>query len=134
MDETVSLVPSEDRDGAKGPGSLFLDPRRRARLATVLLVGPSAHQRIRGADQRHPQTHPQRRCRRLAVDSRDGGIRHRDRSGHYLVSALVFEDVLAVIVTILIVGVTAWAWFYLPVVTFSKDDRLQEDASEQSPP
>jgi hypothetical protein len=52
----------------------------------------------------------------------------------YLVSALVFEDVLAVIVTILIVGVTAWAWFYLPVVTFSKDDRRQEDASEQSPP
>jgi hypothetical protein len=106
-----------------------------AALATVLLVAPSAHQRMRAPISGIPR-HTPSDVAAAAWLSIAGTVAFAIAIGAatFLVSALVFEDVAAAIVTILIVGVTAWAWFYLPVVTFSKDDRRQEDASEQSPP
>ena len=39
----------------------------------------------------------------------------------YLVTSLVFTPPFAVGATIVVAGVTAWAWFYLPIFGFSKD-------------
>lgn len=36
----------------------------------------------------------------------------------YLVSTLVFADLPAAIATIVVALVTAWAWFYVPLVKF----------------
>jgi hypothetical protein len=39
----------------------------------------------------------------------------------YLVSSLVFDDVLAVAAAVIISAIAGWSWFYLPLVTFNKD-------------
>jgi Family of unknown function (DUF6328) len=106
-----------------------------AALATVLLVAPSAHQRIRAPISGIPRHTPSDVAAATWL-SIAGTVAFAIAIGAatYLVSALVFEDVVAAIVTILIVGITAWAWFYLPAVTFSKDDRPLEDGSEQRRP
>ena len=40
----------------------------------------------------------------------------------YLVSSLVFTDLLAVVATVVLATTASWAWFYVPLVTFDKDD------------
>lgn len=94
-----------------------------ATLAMVLLVAPSAHQRVRapitGIPRRSPQDVAAATWLTIA-----GTVSFAISVGAatYLVSTLVFEDVTAVIVTAIIVAVTSWSWFYMPLITFSKDD------------
>jgi hypothetical protein len=38
----------------------------------------------------------------------------------YLVTSLVFDDTLAIAATVITSLIASWAWFYLPLVTFSK--------------
>ncbi|HEX9848368.1 MAG TPA: hypothetical protein VGB33_08115 [Acidimicrobiia bacterium] len=40
----------------------------------------------------------------------------------YLVSSVVFGDPVAVAQTALFSTIAGWAWFYLPLVRFKKDD------------
>ncbi|HEX6299812.1 MAG TPA: DUF6328 family protein [Acidimicrobiia bacterium] len=93
-----------------------------AAISAVLLIAPSVHQRVRAPI---------------------SGIKRRDRSHVmfatkvalagtvtfvvsivavvYLVSSLVFDDVLAGAATVIISAIAGWSWFYLPLVTFNKD-------------
>lgn len=95
-----------------------------ASIATILVVAPSAHQRVRA-----PITGiPRRSARDVAVAawlSIAGTVAFAVSiaASTYLVSTIVFEDVAAGVVTAIIAGVTAWSWFYIPLVSFSKGDR-----------
>lgn len=96
-----------------------------ASLATVLLVAPSAHQRVRAPISGIP--------RRTASDvaaatwlSIAGTVAFAISiaAASYLVAALIFtSDLAAGIVTAVVAGVTAWTWFYMPAVSFSRDDK-----------
>lgn len=101
-----------------------------AALATVLFVAPTAHQRVRAPISGIPRRSPRdvaaatwltiiaTFCFAVSI-----------ASVVYLVSALMFQnDLAAAVVTAVIVGVTAWSWFYMPLVTFSKDDHSEEDS------
>lgn len=39
----------------------------------------------------------------------------------FLVSSLVFDNWVAPLVTAGIAAIAGWAWFYLPVISFSRD-------------
>jgi amino acid transporter len=96
-----------------------------AALATVLMVAPSAHQRVRAPISGIPRRSPSDVASATWL-SIAGTICFAISIGAavYLVSALVFEDdVWAGIITALVAGVTAWSWFYMPLVTFNKKKR-----------
>lgn len=92
-----------------------------AALATVLLVAPSAHQRVRA-----PITGIPRRSRSDVAAATKLSIAGTVcfaiaiGAATYLVSALVFDNVSAAVIATAIVMVVAWSWFYMPLVTFSK--------------
>ncbi len=91
-------------------------------VASVLLIAPSVHQRMRAP-----------------ID----GIRRRTRSHlHvangiaiagtialfvalasvvFLVTSLVLDDTLAVLSVVIVAALTTWAWLYLPLVAFQRD-------------
>ena len=88
-------------------------------LASVLLIAPSAHQRVRapisGIKRRsfaHVMT-----AARLALA---GTVIFMVAVGAvvYLVTALVFAAPLAIVATIVVSAVAMWAWFYLPLIHF----------------
>lgn len=92
-----------------------------AALATVLLVAPSAHQRVRAPISGIPR----RSSSDVAAATKlsiAGTVCFAIAIGAatYLVSALVFNQVSAAVLATVIVVVTAWSWFYMPLVTFSK--------------
>lgn len=95
-----------------------------ASIATILVVAPSAHQRVRAPISGIPRRSPHD----VAVAawlSIAGTVAFAVSiaASTYLVSTLVFHDVAAGVVTAIIAGVTAWSWFYIPLVSFSKDDK-----------
>lgn len=94
-----------------------------ASIATILVVAPSAHQRIRAPISGIPRRSP-RDVNAAAWLSIVGTVAFAISiaASTYLVSTLVFEDVAAGIVTAVIAAVTAWSWFYMPLVSFSRDD------------
>lgn len=95
-----------------------------ASLATILVVAPSAHQRIRAPISGIPRR-SSRDVTAAAWLSIAGTVAFAISiaASTYLVSTLVFQDVAAGIVTAVIAAVTAWSWFYMPLVSFSRDDR-----------
>lgn len=40
----------------------------------------------------------------------------------YLVSSLVFSDLVAVVATVVLATIAGWAWFYVPLVKFDSSD------------
>lgn len=93
-----------------------------AALASVLLIAPSVHQRVRG-----PITGIKRNSRSHVLYATKLTI-----AGNvfflvsivavvYLVSSLVFSDPLAAVATTLVAVISAWSWFYLPLVRFRED-------------
>lgn len=101
-------------------------------LATVLLVAPSAHQRIRAPISGIPRHTPGDVAAATWLSiSGTAAFAVAIGAATYLVSTLVFEDVSAAIVTTIVVAVTGWAWFYMPIVTFSK--RKKREAERKSP-
>lgn len=97
-------------------------------LAAVLLIAPSVHQRARA-----PISGIRRRtwahvmfATRLAIA---GTLVFMVAIGAvvYLVSSMVFAETAAAAATTLIMVVTAWAWFYLPLVTFRQDHRQTKE-------
>lgn len=93
-----------------------------AALSSVLLIAPSVHQRVRA-----PITGIKRRSRRHVMYATKlaiaGTIAFLVAIGAvvFLVSSLVFTDVFAVTATVFVATVAAWAWFYVPLVTFNRD-------------
>lgn len=91
-------------------------------LASVLLIAPSVHQRVRA-----PMTGLRRRTRSHVLTAVKIAIAGTVFAGiaivsvTYLVSSLVFERGIASVAAAAVGGVTAWSWFYLPVVRFARD-------------
>ncbi len=94
-----------------------------AALASILLIAPSVHQRVRA-----PMSGIRRNSLRhvmYAVKLAIAGTVFfliSIVSVVYLVTSLVFDDRLAVVVTALAASTAAWAWIYLPLVRFSTRD------------
>lgn len=90
-------------------------------LASILLIAPSIHQRVRA-----PASGLVRRSKRHLIWATWVAIAGSIAMGVavlatvFLVSSIVFDDQPAVVATALISAVLSWAWFYLPIVTFRK--------------
>lgn len=104
-----------------------------AAISTVLLIAPSAHQRLRApftGVTRHSERHL-----RFTVQLTNAGticFAIALAAGVFLVSRIVFEVVSAVIATVLVAGLAAWAWFYVPLVTFHEPKDLEHDSDRDS--
>lgn len=92
--------------------------------ASVLLVAPSVHQRMRA-----PSTGMQRRSVRHLAWATWLGIAGSIAAliaisaTVYLVSNIVFNASAAIVAATLFTALSCWAWVFLPIVTFrSRDD------------
>jgi hypothetical protein len=90
-------------------------------LASVLLITPSVHQRIRA-----PISGLRRRTARhvfVAIRIANAGTVIAAvalSASVYLVTSLVFGDRAGAVAAGVLALVTAWAWFYLPLVSFRR--------------
>jgi len=98
-----------------------------AALATILFVAPSAHQRVRAPISGIPRRSPSDVAASTKL-SIAGNVCFAIAIGAatYLVSALVFDNVSAAVIATMIVIVTAWSWFYMPIVTFDKKKKERD--------
>lgn len=89
--------------------------------ASVLLIAPSIHQRVRA-----PETGLQRRSKKhlmwatwlTIVGSVLAGIAMLATA--FFVSQLVFGSATAAIATTVIAAILLWSWFFIPLVTFRR--------------
>lgn len=87
--------------------------------ASVLLVAPSVQQRVRA-----PATGIERHSRRHLVWAIWLGIFGSIATliaisaTVYLVSSIVFNDIIAIVAASLITALACWSWLFLPIVTF----------------
>jgi hypothetical protein len=93
-----------------------------AAISSVLLIAPSAHQRVRApisGIKRHTFSHVMF-ATKLALA---GTVTFLISivAVVYLVTSLVFDDAFAAAATLVTTLIAAWAWFYVPLVTFNKD-------------
>lgn len=90
-------------------------------MASVLLIAPSAHQRLRA-----PVNGVERRSERhlqIAVSLTIAGtiiFAIALSAAVFLISTLTLTDSLAVAATMAVAGIMAWSWFYIPLVTFRR--------------
>lgn len=91
-------------------------------LASVLLVAPSAHQRLRAGHgvQRRSQHHLDVAVRITVVGTVASAV--AIVAVAFLVSSIVLGAGGAGLVTGVVAAVGLWSWFYLPLVTFERDD------------
>ena len=94
-----------------------------AAISSVLLIAPSVHQRVRApisGIKRHTRSHVMY-ATKVALA---GTVMFLIAivAVVYLVSSLVFTDLLAVVATVVVATVASWAWFYLPLVRFNQRD------------
>lgn len=90
-------------------------------LASVLLIAPSAHQRVRALMTGIPRRSPEHV--KVAVALTVAGTVSflvAIVASSYLVASVRFGSVGAALTLAIIGGLAAWSWFYLPIVTFSK--------------
>ncbi len=94
-----------------------------AAVSSVLLIAPGVHQRVRGpisGIKRRSWSHVMS-ATKLAIAGTVAFL-VAIVSVVYLMSSLVFTDVFAIVATVLVAFLAAWAWFYLPLVRFNRDD------------
>jgi hypothetical protein len=90
-------------------------------LASVLLISPSVHQRVRA-----PISGLRRRTPRhvfIAIRIANAGTLIAAvafSASVYLVTSLVFGDRAGAAAGAMLALITAWAWFYLPLVSFRR--------------
>jgi hypothetical protein len=91
-------------------------------MASVLLIAPSAHQRLRA-----PFSGVERRSRRhlrVTISMTIAGtiiFAIALAAAVLLISTLVLPtDTIAIAVTAAVAAVIAWSWFYVPLVTFQR--------------
>jgi uncharacterized membrane protein (GlpM family) len=90
-------------------------------MASVLLIAPAAHQRLRA-----PISGVERRSKRhlriTIVLTNAGTIIFAISlaAAVFLISTLVLSDSMAIAATVAVAAVIAWAWFYLPMVSFEQ--------------
>lgn len=94
-----------------------------AALSAMLLIAPSVHQRVRA-----PISGIKRRSWGHVMYATKIAIAGTVfflvaiAAVVFLVSSLVFSDALAIGATVVIVVISTWSWFYVPLVSFSNDD------------
>lgn len=90
-----------------------------AALSSVLLIAPSVHQRVRApiSGIRRTSLEHVMSATKIAIA---GTVLFLVAISAvvYLVSALVFDDLLAAVVTTSVTVVAGWTWFYVPLVRF----------------
>ncbi len=94
-----------------------------AAVASVLLIAPSVHQRVRApisGIKRKTWSHVLY-ATKLAIAGTVSFL-VSIAAVVYLVSSLVFTDWLAIAATIVLAVLASWAWFYLPLVRFKRGD------------
>lgn len=93
-----------------------------AGVASVLLIAPSVHQRVRA-----PSTGLTRHSKRHLIWATWVALAGSMAMGVamlatvFLVSHLVFSGSEAAVATASIAALVAWSWLYLPLVTFRRD-------------
>ncbi|MFP4074301.1 MAG: DUF6328 family protein [Actinomycetota bacterium] len=93
-----------------------------AAIASVLLIAPSVHQRVRGpisGIKRKTWSHVIYASKLAIVGTISFLV--SIAAVVYLVSSLVLGDWIAIAATVLVVVLASWAWFYLPLVRFNRD-------------
>jgi hypothetical protein len=95
-----------------------------AALASVLLISPSVHQRVRApisGIKRRTWSHVMYATKMAIVGTVAFLI--AISAVVFLVSSLVFSDPVAIVATVVLATIASWAWFYVPLVKFdSRDD------------
>lgn len=94
-----------------------------AGLASVLLIAPSVHQRLRAPAsglRRQSATHLMIATWVTIVGTIAMGLAIVATT--YLVSRLVFGGNVAAVAVALLAAATAWSWAYLPLITFPRTD------------
>lgn len=90
-------------------------------IASVLLIAPSAHQRLRAPITgvgRHSKRHLQ-----ITVNLTIAGtivFAIALAAAVFLISTLVLTDSSAVATTIAVAALIVWSWFFIPLVTFQR--------------
>lgn len=95
-----------------------------AAVASVLLIAPSVHQRVRGpisGIKRSTWSHVLF-ATKLAIGGTISFL-ISIAAVVYLVTSLIFNDWIAIVGTVLVAILASWAWFYVPLVKFNRDGR-----------
>jgi amino acid transporter len=98
-----------------------------AAVASVLLIAPSVHQRMRA-----PVDGVARRSYRHLMTAVYLSIAGTVVFGlalvasAYLVTSLVYDEVIATIGVALIAMLLAWTWLYMPLIAFSRDNESRD--------
>ncbi len=106
---------------ATGEKYLFMAAFLGSAVSSILLIAPSAHQRVRApvsGVRRHSERHLAYAVRMTIA----GTITFTAAltAAVYLVAIVVAGSVLAALTVSAIAALALWAWFYVPLVTFSR--------------
>lgn len=94
-----------------------------AALASVLLISPSVHQRVRApisGIKRRTWSHVMY-ATKMAIAGTVAFL-VAISAVVFLVSSLVFSDQAAIVATVFLATIAAWAWFYVPLIKFDTSD------------
>jgi hypothetical protein len=94
-----------------------------AALASVLLISPSVHQRVRApisGIKRRTWSHVMYATKMAIVGT--VAFLVAISAVVFLVSSLVFSDPVAIVATVVIAAIAGWAWFYVPLIKFHTSD------------
>jgi hypothetical protein len=89
-------------------------------LASILLIAPSAHQRIRApisGVKRRSARHLQTTVRITIAGTIIFAVALV--AAVYLVSSLVLTEIPALLATVAVTALLGWSWFFVPLVTFA---------------
>jgi len=91
-------------------------------VSSLLLAAPSSHQRLRARDgiTRHNRRHLDAAVKITVVGSALFAV--TITAVTYLVASIVLTTTVAIVVTILVAATCLWSWYYLPLVSFRRDD------------
>jgi len=105
-----------------GNTAVFYTAFASAALASVLLIAPSVHQRVRApiSGIRRTSLEHVMSATRIAIVGTVFFLVSIS-AVVYLVSSLIFDETIAAIATTAITLVSGWAWFYVPLVKFRHD-------------
>ena len=94
-----------------------------ALVASLLLMAPSSHQRLRshgGSVARHSRRHLDAAVKITVLGSALFAV--TISAVAFLVASIVLSTTVAITVTVVVSGACLWSWYYLPLVSFRRDD------------
>ena len=103
--------------------SVFYTAFGSAALASVLLISPSVHQRVRApisGIKRRTWSHVMYAAK-MAIAGTVAFL-VAISAVVFLVSSLVFSDTVAIVATVVLATIAGWAWFYVPLIKFDTRD------------